>query len=209
MNKSIVVFGMVAVAAFAATATQFSKLSIISAAKERGAWERVKAWINASGYEDEWAACSYLSDEYPQFAMITNALCTASVLTAEDVSFILTNAQDTAIADAWLKRVYDGDMKTRTGRMKWHGKEKPSVDTNVVDGVTKIVKTCRYEDGYVHVEWSKTVTPLDAVKAQNAKLKSAALTNGVPLRLALARVKAARDAAKTNTVTVTVTAGGK
>ena len=56
--------------------------------------------------------------------------------------------------------------------------------------------------------WTRTS---DSAKAQLERIKGAqkrqVSTNGVPLRLALARVKAARRAATTNTVTVTVTAG--
>ena len=58
----------------AASAAQYSKLGIITAAKQAGRWPALKAWIAASGYEDEWSACSFLSDDYPAFAAITNSV---------------------------------------------------------------------------------------------------------------------------------------
>ena len=105
-----------------------------------------------------------------------------------------------------LNRKYHRDCERPEGRRAWHGKlVGQSVDTNT------LVKLERHEDGKVFTFPARIITPADSAKAQLERIKGAqkrqVSTNGVPLRLALARVKAARRAATTNTVTVTVTAG--
>ena len=105
-----------------------------------------------------------------------------------------------------LNRKYHRDCERPEGRRAWHGKlVGQSVDTNT------LTKVERHEDGTVFTFPARIITPADSAKARLERIKGAqkrqATTNGVPLRLALARVKAAQRAATTNTVTVTGTAG--
>jgi len=196
--KRIVLLAAVAVS-LVASATQYSKLSIITSAKTRGCWVKLKDFISNADLKDEWDCCQYLSDEYPQFATLTNALVTSGVATSEDVTYIMTNSVDTAVADAFLRRVYDADMKSSSGRSKWHGRKvREVVDTN------SMTKVSFYEDGSRFTDAAKITTPLDAVRKANSSLPRTVMTNGVPSRLAAARIRNQEEA----TVTVTIRAGG-
>lgn len=63
------------------------------------------------------------------------------------------------------------------------------------------------EDGETFQDPAKVTTPLDAVRAANAKLPQPVMTNGIPARLAAARLRQRENATTTNEVTVTVKAG--
>ena len=135
----------VCLAAMLAEATQYSKLALITAAKQAGRWDALKAWIASAELQDEFQNCVYLSDEYPQFAAITNAIVLSGAATSQEVAAILFASQDTAVADALLRRVYDKDMGSPNGRVKWHG-----AVTNTVFDTNALVKVQYHADGYVH-----------------------------------------------------------
>ena len=132
-------------AAFSLSAVQYSKLALIMAAKSTGKWGDVKSFIASVGLMDEWHACDYLSDDFPQFAEITNAVVSSGLATAAEVSALLEAARDPAVSDALIGRVYSADMAKADGRVRWHGKVVSTVfDTN------KLEKVQTHEDGYVH-----------------------------------------------------------
>lgn len=143
--KKLVFVVSVCLAAMLAEATQYSKLALITAAKQAGRWDALKAWIASAGLQDEFQNCVYLSDEYPQFAAITNAVVSSGAATSQEVEAILSASQDPAVADALLRRVYDKDMGSPEGRVKWHG-----AVTNVIFDTNALVKVQYHADGYVH-----------------------------------------------------------
>lgn len=74
--------------------TRYSKLKLIVAAKAAGKWAAFKAFIASAGYEDEWAACQFLSSDYAQFAAAKEAIIAAGIATAEEVEAILAASVD-------------------------------------------------------------------------------------------------------------------
>jgi hypothetical protein len=111
-------------------------------------------------------------------------------------------AADVADAIRSLRGLYLRDNATTAGRMRWHGKVvTTSVDTNT------LMRTTIHEDGETFQDPAKVTTPLDAVRAANAKLPKPVMTNGIPARLAAARLRQRENATTTNEVTVTVKAG--
>ena len=144
MKKFMVVVS-VCLSAILAEATQYSKLAVITAAKQAGRWDALKAWIASAGLQDEFQNCVYLSDEYPQFAAITNAIVSSGAATSQEVAAILSASQDPAVADSLLRRIYDKDMGSPNGRVKWHG-----AVTNTVFDTNALVKVQYHADGYVH-----------------------------------------------------------
>lgn len=127
----------------APAATQYSCLSIITEAKAIGKWDALKGWIDAAGLADEWGKCSYVSDDYPQYAAITNALVAGGILTQEEADGILRKSVDEAVPDAALRALYAREMATEAGRRRWHGR---LVRTD--EDMTNLVQTFTYEDGY-------------------------------------------------------------
>ena len=187
--------------ALGAQATQYSKLAIITAAKQHGRWDALKAWIQQAGLYDEWLVCSYLSDEFPQYAQITNSIVSAGVATADELSAIIIASKDSALPDTLLNARYDRDMKSETGRTAWHGKMlKQIVDTNALTHVTV------YEDGYeLKSRWT---APKSSAASYNARLPKPPMTNGIPVALAKARMRAYENKTAVSNVTVNVTVGG-
>lgn len=143
--KKLMFVVSVCLAAILAEATQYSKLSLITAAKQAGRWDALKAWIASADLQDEFQNCVYLSDEYPQFAAITNAIVSSGAATSQEVAAILSASKDPAVADALLRRVYDKDMSSPEGRLKWHGGI-----TNVIFDTNSLVKLQYHADGYVY-----------------------------------------------------------
>lgn len=92
-------------------------------------------------------------------------------------------------------RETDAATGTTSGRAAWHGKIKspPVVDTNA------LTRTTVYEDGTVFVD---PFVPSPPAK----KLPPPVMTNGVPARLAAARLRQ-RDADAVTNVTVVIEAG--
>ena len=187
-------------------AAQYSKLGIITAAKQAGKWPELKAWIAASGYEDEWQAAAYFSDDYPAFAAITNTVIATGIATGEEVAAILSAAQDKA-PDALLSVVYNRDVQTETGRVKWHGRRMGQYV--IGDGADETSLVELYEDGFVWTNAAKRVTLADpeaaakakaAAEARQAEWERAHLPPDVAALLA-----ARRAATATSTVNVVIT----
>lgn len=200
--KKAVKIAIAAVLAFAPVveAAHYSKFSIVTAAKQAGKWDALKAWIETAGYSDEWLAVEYLSDDYPQFAAITNEVVATGMASAEEIAAILSAARDTA-PDALIEKFYESEMRTEPGRIRWHGKIKSKVNdpTNM-----KIIYT--HEDGYVFEATKRS--PEASVKAANDKLKVPVTTRGVPAKLAAARLKQQANKEPVE-VNVTYEAGGE
>ncbi len=197
--KKLMITLALAVATSALSATQYSKLAVITAAKKAGVWANLKTFIAEADLKDEWDACQYLTDDHPMFAAATNMLVKTGVATAEQVGAILSASIDTSVSDALISRVYKNAVKSKAGRGKWHGK----IVRTVVDDET-LIKTTTYEDGTVFTDAAKLTTAISSAQAAKARVVA---TNGVPARLAAARLKVAADAGKTNTVTITIKAG--
>lgn len=130
--------------AAASYATNYSKLSIITAAKASGKWQTLKTFIAAHDLVDEWQAASYISDAHPAFIAATNAVVLAGVATADEISAFLEASRDFAVPEDLFARYYARQMSNATERTNWHGK----VTTNTFDKAAK-TKTTRYEDGFV------------------------------------------------------------
>lgn len=141
--KKLMIAVALSAAVFQVSATQYSKLSIITAAKAAGKWNALKAWIQQAGYYDEWLVASYLSDEYKQYPAITNAIVSAGVCTAQELAAILTASKDTAIPDTLLNGRYKRDVASETGRVSWHGKRVGGP----VEDMERLVQIYTYEDG--------------------------------------------------------------
>ena len=161
MKKTICIM-LAVLFAGVATATQYSKLKIITAAKELQRWDGLKAWIQQSGYYDEWLVCKYLSDEHPAVPVLTNALVSSGILTAQELGTILNKSKDTSIPEAVLIGKYTRDVKSERGRVAWHGKRtdwKEDVDTLTVTEI--------YEDG------TKFISSFEIVKPQSTESRLA------------------------------------
>lgn len=193
------------IAATSISAVQFSKLGIITAAKQAGKWPALKAWIAASGYEDEWQAAAFFSDDYPAFAAITNTVIATGIATGEEVAAILSAAQDKA-PDALLSVVYNRDVQTSAGRVKWHGKRMGQYMIDAGEDQSSLVEL--YEDGFAWTNKGTRVTLKDpeafakaraAAEARQAEWERANLPPDVAALLA-----ARRAAATTNEVTIVV-----
>ena len=171
MKKFIIIIAatLSCAAPFMARATQYSRLGIITAAKQIGKWAQLKAWIQASGYEDEWLVCSYLADDFPQFAAITNAIASAGVATPDEIAAILAASRDPALPDDLQQRHYDRAMLTESGRRDWHGKSTTWIDTNAC------IRVWRYEDGFEWTEpWARPKSDIEkAMERAAAKVAQA------------------------------------
>lgn len=90
-----------------------------------------------------------------------------------------------------LNRKYHRDCETVSGRKAWHGKlKKEIVNTN------ELTKTEVYEDGTTFSMPAKIITPAISVSNANKALS----TNGIPAKLAAARLRRAQEKATTNVV---------
>lgn len=177
-------------------AAQYSKLGIITAAKSAGKWTALRAWIDASGFADEWAAAAFLSDTYPAFAAITNAVAATGIATPDEIAAILSAARDTA-PDALLSSVYARDMATDAGRRKWHGERRAQFV--LADPPMRIDV---YADGYAHTNRAaRASTPDPEASAKAAAELAAWEAANLPPELAALRA-AQRAAAATQTVVV-------
>lgn len=198
MKKSLLIHVLCFVV-LSASATQYSCLSIITESKAIGKWSALKAWISAADLEDEWGKCQYVSDDYPQFSEITNALVASGIVDLEEVMSILSKSADTAVPDNALRRIYENDNKTHSGRKKWHGMMVSQIiDTN------KWIRITRYEDGTVFTDSASK--PKDKIHTMK---KVVAETNGIPVRLASARQRWAcnKNSGGVTNVTVNLEAG--
>ena len=142
-----------------ASAAQYSKLAIVTTAKQAGKWELVKSWINEAGLADEWQAAAYFSDDYPLFADITNRVVTSGVATKAEIDAFLAAARDNS-PDALVRNAYAEDMKRESGRAKWHG-GKPAYAYSTNETERAIYRIETYPDGYTFSEKTsrKYLTP--------------------------------------------------
>ena len=136
-------------------------------------------------------------------AIACAAAWTAKADTVEsDVVFVTLKADgstntwtqaDLVQALGLINRKYHRDCETALGRKAWHGKlKKEIVNTN------DLTKTEVYEDGTTFSMPAKIVTPSQAVA--NANKNRLANTNGIPAKLAQARLLRAQEKATTNVV---------
>lgn len=142
----------------------------------------------------------------PAFAE-TNETLTVDAVIGECMGIIEEEgwtAQDVADAIRSLRGLYLRDNATTEGRKRWHGKVvTTSVDTN------SMTRTTIHEDGEVFEDPAKVTPTAASVAAANAKLAKPVTTNGVPVKLAAARLRRQSEQSAVSNVTVTVTAGGK
>lgn len=143
------------------------------------------------------------------FSVFLAALCATC-----DEPVVLTTLLSDGTTNTWtqsdlvaalqlLNRKYHRDVSTKEGRRAWHGAMKREVvNTNTLEKITY------YEDGTAFADPARIITPQDSVNAANAKLPKPVMTNGIPARLAAARLRQRENSTTTNTVTVTIKAGG-
>ena len=130
---------------------------------------------------------------------LTNTLSMVSAKSTTMTTKELTQyARDTAEMMSLLTAMYERDVKTASGRVKWHGQLKQQIiNTN------ELVKVTVYADGTQFTDDWKLITPASSV----ANFHSRVSTNGVPAALAAARLRRQQELAKgTNEVTVVVEA---
>lgn len=128
-----------------------------------------------------------------------NAIISEVVTVIEDEGWTATDVAD---AIRSLRGLYLRDNATKEGRTRWHGKVvTTSVDTNT------LIRTTVHEDGEVFEDEATVITPAASVAAYNARLPPPVMTNGIPARLANARLRQRENSTLTNEVTVTLKAG--
>lgn len=201
--KKLMIAVALSAAVFHASATQYSKLAIITAAKSAGKWDGLKAWIQKAGYYDEWLVASYLSDEYPQYPAITNAIVSAGVATSAELAGILQASKDTAIPDVVLNARYSRDVASESGRVSWHGKRVGGP----VEDMERQVQIYTYEDGTkFEIPFTKA-NPLTVEARFKLEIKRKAEAEAkrlaqMPPQLQEIERKRQENASKTNEVTV-------
>lgn len=136
----------------------------------------------------------------------TNETVDVDAIISETVKVIQEEgwtASDVADAIRSLRGLYLRDNATTDGRKRWHGKVvTTSVDTNT------LMRTTVHEDGETFVDGPTVITPAQQAQAQLSKLPKPVMTNGVPTRLANARLRQRENSTTTNEVTVALKAGG-
>ena len=140
----------------------------------------------------------------------TNETVTAEAIIGESLKVFQDEgwtARDVADAIRSLRGLYVRENATAEGRRRWHGKvERTVVTTNE----TTLVKITTHEDGETFTDTAKITPTAESVAAANAKLARPGMTNGVPAKLAAARLRRQAEVAQgVSNVTVTVTAGQK
>jgi len=141
----------------------------------------------------------------------TNETVTAEAIIGESLKVFQDEgwtARDVADAIRSLRGLYVRENATKEGRVRWHGKiVGPAV---VTTNETTLVKITTHEDGETFTDTAKITPTAESVAAANAKLARPVMTNGVPAKLAAARLRRQAEVAQgVSNVTVTVTAGGK
>ena len=142
------------------------------------------------------------------------AICPVSSAQADDAATnaapvaVTTNADGTT--NSWtmadlvtalqlMNRKYHRDVATEAGRVSWHGRlVSQEVDTDA------LVKVSTYADGTEFRDPWQKVTASSAAAAKAAALS--VTTNGIPARLAAARLRRATEKAAQSNVTVIVQA---
>ena len=199
-------FVVAAALALSATATQYSRLAVKHAAQKYGKWDALEQWLVAAGFYEDFRLASNLSDEYPQFPAITNAIVQAGLATTSEIETILAESVDTAVPDAFLMAKYNRDMQTESGRKNWHGKQTTYIDTN------DCLRVYVYEDGYRYtVPWQRPQSEIEKRLAKAQALVKAAERSSTNKPLAvrsliMKRAESEAYAITNGAVTVTVDA---
>lgn len=107
--------------------------------------------------------------------------------------------EDLVEALGLLNRKYHRDCETPSGRKAWHGRlKKEIINTN------DLTRTEVYEDGKTFTAKWKLITPAVAVSNVNKRVMLS--TNGIPAKLAAARLRRQQEKATTNIVTTVLKA---
>ena len=156
----------------------------------------------------------------PHFALLTLSLALALPCRADDAatnsalgtpnSALVTTTNADGSTNSWtmadlvtalqlMNRKYHRDVATESGRVSWHGRlVSQEVDTNA------LVKVSTYADGTEFRDPWTTITASSSAAAKAAALS--VTTNGIPARLAAARLRRATEKAAQSNVTVIVQA---
>lgn len=138
-----------------------------------------------------------------KFVALTNTLNAVSARSTTMTTKELTAyVKETNEMMALLTAMYSRDVKSLSGRQKWHGKvEGQLIDTN------RLIKVTTYADGTQFEDAFELKKPIDIVKAKSVRLS--VMTNGIPAKLAAARLRRAQEKAQgTNEVTVVIDVNG-
>lgn len=195
ITRAIILCAALVAAATASAATHYSKLAIVTTAKQAGKWDAVKAWIEQAGLTDEWQAATYFSDDYPLFAQATNQVVASGVATQAEVDAFLAAARDNS-PDALIANAYAADMHTQIGRAKWHGGAPTyTYMTNMAERAVYLIET--YPDGFEHRERGRiaVLTPEEQASRAAAKAKAAQRQAEFIANLKLRRVELAQKCA--------------
>lgn len=185
--------------------TQYSKLAVITAAKSIGRWDALKSFIQQAGYYDEWLVCQYLSDEHPAVPAMTNAIVSSGVMTAAELSSVLTASKDTSIPDKVLVGRYARDIKTDSGRTYWHGKRVSWIeDTNTLTVVSTYADGTTFTDPFEVKKPQSASARLALIAKQQKEAEERRLAQ-LPPGLQEVERKRLENACKTNEVNVIYT----
>lgn len=137
-----------------------------------------------------------------------NQPVSADEIIAETLKVIASEgwtAKDVAGAVKSLRGLYVRENATAEGRKRWHGKiVSTSVDTN------RFIRVTVHEDGETFEDAAKISPSAESVAESNARLERPVITNGIPAKLAAARLRRRAEIKQgVSNVTMTVTAGGK
>jgi hypothetical protein len=133
-----------------------------------------------------------------------------ATIAISDTNVVFTTLYSDGKPNAWtqadlvealglLNRKYHRDCETPSGRKAWHGRlKKEIINTN------DLTRTEVYEDGKTFTAKWKLVTP--AVAVSNANKRVMLSTNGIPAKLAAARLRRQQEKATTNIVTTVLKA---
>lgn len=128
----------------------------------------------------------------------TNEPTVVETLLADGTTNSWTQA-DLVAALGLLNRRYHRDIETEKGRTAWHGKV---VRREVITNDVNLIMRNTYEDGFVYDEEGKPPQPV----TPKVRTIPSYMTNGVPARLATARVAAFKNV-ETVTTNITLTVG--
>ena len=143
-------------------------------------------------------------------ALALAALCPVPSAQADDAAPVAVTTNADGSTNTWtmadlvtalqlMNRKYHRDVATESGRKAWHGRlVSQEVDTN------ELVKVSTYADGTEFRDPWTTITASSAAAAKAAALS--VTTNGIPARLAAARLRRATEKAAQSNVTVIVQA---
>lgn len=133
--------------------------------------------------------------------MFGNPSLGSANVNAATLSDLKARMDESAEIIALLKALYEREVKTTSGRAKWHGKL-----VNQIINTNELKKVSVYADGKEFTDSWKLVTPIDVVTNRMKRLS--VTTNGIPAKLAAARLRrAALEGVVTSNVVITVEVG--